>query len=120
MPGWVARSDGLTRRAGWHLDSCTTGCCRRSVLGQLACSGATDADGEIKGWVRRLDELAQIDVEVKTAPGTWDDSRWVSGRILKINGDALLVASPGKFLPDKLNEIERFIDRLLAAFAGHD
>lgn len=25
MPGWVPRSDGLIRRAGWHLDSCTTG-----------------------------------------------------------------------------------------------
>ena len=92
-------------------------CRRRAQASENVCTGASDADAEIKGWVFRLDELGQVDVEIKTAPGAWDDSPWVSGRILKINGDTLLDASPGKVPLDKLDEIERFIDQMLAAFA---
>lgn len=88
------------------------------ALGHLACTGSTDADAEIQGWVLRLDQVAQIDIDVKLAPGAWDDYPWVSGRVLKINGDPLLDASPGKFVPDKLAGIEEFIDRVLVLHAG--
>lgn len=86
------------------------------TLGQLICTGSNDADAKITGRVLRLDQLAQIDIEVKTAPGVWDDSPWMSGRILKIDGDTLFDATPGKFAPDKLEQVDRFIDRVLAAF----
>ncbi|MGV0159877.1 hypothetical protein ACRU3B_10615 [Mycobacterium colombiense] len=89
------------------------------VLGHLACTGTRDDDAEIKGWILRLAEVAQIDIEVQAVPGTWDDSPWDSGRILKIDGNTLLDASPaGGALRDKRAEIEQFIDRVLDTFAG--
>lgn len=86
------------------------------VLGRLTCTGSNDADAHITGRIFRVDQLTQMDVEVKTAPGVWDDSPWVSGRILKIDGDTLLDASPGKFAPATLEQVDEFIDRVLAAF----
>jgi hypothetical protein len=51
-------------------------------------------------------------------PDQWDDSQATTGRILSINGDKILDASPDLQLPDKRVEIEEFIDRVLAVYAG--
>jgi hypothetical protein len=88
------------------------------VLGSLSCTGSTDADAGVQGWLLRLDGLPRIDLEVKVHRGKWEDSRGTSGRILTINGDKLLDASLGLQLPDKRAEIEAFIDLVLAAYAG--
>jgi hypothetical protein len=93
------------------------------TLGYLSCTGLTDADAEtqINGLVLRLDGVARIDIDVKIGPAEWgfnEDGPRDSGRILRINGETLLDASPGSALPDKRAEIEQFIDQVLAAFAG--
>jgi hypothetical protein len=70
--------------------------------------------------VLRLGDVARLDIDVKVVldrPGPRGENPGVSGRILKINAHTL-DASPNSALPDKLEEIERFIDQLLAVFAG--
>ncbi len=103
------RLDENTRVAFWL---------RGPVLGHLSCTGKSDADAEIKGWVLRLDRAVQIDVEIKAAPAPWDDRPWASGRILRINGNELLDATPGVPYRDKREAIEEFIDLVLAVFTG--
>jgi hypothetical protein len=90
------------------------------VLGCLTCTGENDGNAQINGWVLRLDDVAKIDLEVDVViKGPWDDSPGVSGRVLKLNGGTLLSASPHTArLPDKLAEIDQFIDRILAIFAS--
>jgi hypothetical protein len=46
------------------------------VLGFVACTGSYDADADISGWVLRLDDVAQIDIDVNVVidhPGPWGD-----------------------------------------------
>lgn len=105
------RHSGTARTAFWLKDR---------VLGHLGCTGNTDGDAKIQGWVLRLDDVAQIDIDVKVVPGDWDDSPGVSGRVLKVKGNALVDASPRSALPEKLDEIEQFIDQILGVFAGVD
>lgn len=91
------------------------------VLGSLSCTGSTDADARVQGWLLRLDGPPRIDLEVKIVivqPDQCDDSQATTGRILSINGDKILDASPDLQLPDKRAEIEEFIDRVLAVYAG--
>jgi len=102
--------DSTTERRAFWVEGC--------VLGYLASTGLEDSNAEITGWLIRLDDVTKLEIDVETAPGDWDDSSWVSGRILEINADTVLDASPGKFSPAKLDEIERFIDEVLAADAG--
>jgi hypothetical protein len=99
-----------TERTAYWLDGRT--------LGHLACTGSTDADAAVSGWVLRLDDVGQIDIDVKIQRGRFEDDSGMSGRVLKIDGNMLLDASPGRLLPDKLAEIEVFIDRILAEYAG--
>jgi hypothetical protein len=87
------RHSGTSRAALWL---------KGRVLGHLACTGESDADADISGWVLRLDEIKQIDIDVRVVPtGQRGDSPGISGRILKINGNTLVDASPGLQLPDK-------------------
>jgi hypothetical protein len=88
------------------------------VLGCLSCAGSTDTEAGVQGWLLRLDALPQIDIEVKIYRGQWEDGPGTTGRILKINGNTILDASPGLHLSDKRAEIEQFIDRVLAVYSG--
>jgi hypothetical protein len=88
------------------------------VLGQLTCTGASDSDAEVKGWVLRLDHIGHIDVEVKIECDEALQDVGRSGRVLKVDGNSLLSAVPSMSDPDKLAEIEAFIDAVLAAHAA--
>jgi hypothetical protein len=87
-------------------------------LGQLTCTGETDSDAEVKGWVLRLDHIGHIDIEIKIASDEPPEDVSRSGRVLRIDGNPLLGAAPGTADLDKLEEIETFIDAVLAAHAG--
>jgi hypothetical protein len=88
-----------------------------NLLGHLACVGVTDEDAEIQGWAIRLDGVSRIDIEVRVIRGDGDDPD-ESGRILKIDGNILLDATPGSAHSAKLTQIEQFIDQVLGVFAG--
>jgi hypothetical protein len=88
------------------------------VLGQLTCTGVNDSDAEVKGWVLRLDHIGHIDVEVRIECDDPLQEVGRSGRVLKIDGNPLLVAAPGAADVGKLAEIEAFIDAVLAAHAA--
>jgi hypothetical protein len=90
------------------------------VLGRLGSTGTTDTNAEISGVMFRLDDIAQLDIEVKIKPiaGGWSDDPGASCRELKINGDALFDPSPFVLYPDKREEMEQFIDQVLDAYAG--
>ncbi len=47
-----------------------------------------------------------------------NDRPGTSGRILKVDGNTLIDASPGHYAPDKCAEIEEFIDRVLAIYGA--
>lgn len=88
------------------------------VLGQLTCTGANDADAEVKGWVLRLDHIGHIDVEVKIECDEPLQDVGRSGRLLKVDGNLLLGAAPSTADLGKLAETEAFIDAVLAAHAA--
>jgi hypothetical protein len=103
---------GHTSRQGFWLEG--------HSLGVLSCIGATDEDASIDGHVIRLGALTKVRIDVTVE---WDsfsfdhDSRF--GRVLTIEDDQIkLDASPGRAEPEKLREIEDFIDHVLAAIAG--
>jgi hypothetical protein len=91
-------------------------------LGVLGCAGTSDHDiKRISGRIRQLDHITGVELTVNTHYDT-GNQRVHTGRRLTIgrpdNPDIVLDASPVVFLPDKRQQIEQFIDQLLAALAG--
>jgi hypothetical protein len=100
-------------RVAYWIDGCT--------LGVFSSTGIMDADLQLHPLVVkiiRLDHLTNVNVTVAIH---YDNKRGritASGRRLVIGQDVDLDASPERFLPEKRNEIEHFIDQLLAVVAG--
>lgn len=89
-------------------------------LGVLTCKGTDDSEiKDIAGKIRQLDHITAVDLTVAVHRS---GGQVVTGRRLTIGDpdspDIVLDASPGVFLPDKREQIEQFIDQLLAALAG--
>jgi len=101
-----------TERAAYWVDG-------RS-FGVLSCKGTDDSEvKDIEGKILRLDHITGVDLTVVIHRNSGHVS---TGRRLTIghpdSPDIVLDASPGLFLPAKREQIEQFIDQLLAALAG--
>lgn len=90
-------------------------------LGILSCTGITDDDARISGEILQLDHLVSVKLNVAVRYDRFNNVS-DSGRVLAIedfeSGHFTFDASPQHFNSEKRDEIERFIDQVLAALAG--
>ena len=88
-------------------------------LGVLSCEGLTDEEASIEGRVIRLSAVTNVRILASVQADTFSfDHEARFGRVLTIADEGItLDASPGKGDPEKLGQIEDFIDHVLAAIA---